>query len=388
MTSAARPLTVNRDRFIDTLLALCSIPSPSGTEGAVAYRIREIARSSGARIRDSGTGDPAADPAADAPTRSQGTMILTSENTHPERLFLSAHMDTVPVPPGTTEIVVVRSGGRISTDGATVLGGDDKVGVAAALEMLALCGEYPEAHRSLEVIITVGEEIGCAGSRRIDPSVISARTGFNLDGETPPFSAIRRAPRKTHYTCTVHGRSAHGALNPDDGINAIVVAAHLVPRLPTGTLDEHSTANVGAIRGGAQTNIVPDRVEIRAEMRSFQPDRFELHKETIRRACAGITEEFGVPVDLDWQPAYEEYEIGPEEPCALWFSNACRRLGREPDFRSSRGGGDSNNLNRIGLRNVVFGLGMHNIHTPEEYLVEEEILDAVELLREIVFPAG
>lgn len=384
MIPAARPLTVNRDRFIGTLITLCRIPSPSGTEGAVAHRIREIARSCGARIRDPGTANADLDARADT----QGTMIFTAGNDHPERLFLSAHMDTVPVPPGTAEIAVVRSGGRIRTDGTTVLGGDDKVGVAAALEMLALCGEYPDAHRNLEVIITVGEEIGCAGSRRMDPSVISARTGFNLDGETPPFSAIRRAPRKTHYTCTVHGRSAHAALNPDDGINAIVVAAHLVPRLPTGTLDEHSTANVGAVRSGTQTNVVPDRVEIRGEMRSFRPDRFELHKETIHGACAGIAEEFGVPVDLDWQPAYEEYEIGLEEQCALWFSDGCLRRGHQAEFLSSRGGGDSNNFNRIGLRNVVFGLGMHNIHTPEEYLVEEEIVEAVELLREIVFPAG
>lgn len=375
------PSSIKAERFLDILIRLCRIPSPSGSEGRVADMVLEMARNCGAVVRDDGK-------RSNGTVDEQGNIVLAMENGHPEKLFLSAHMDTVPVPTDIDAVVVVRENGRIGTDGSSVLGGDDKVGVAAALEMMSLCAEHPAIHRSLEVIFTVREEVGSRGSRDFDPGLISARTGFNLDGETLPFTAIRKAPRKSVYQCVVGGVSAHGALNPDDGINAILVAAKLIPLLPSGTLGENSTANIGVISGGKQTNIVPDHVSLDGEIRSFDTGEFDDIRRGIEKACRDVSDAFGVPVDVEWRPSYEGYEVKLDEECARWYTEACRKRGREPEFLSSRGGGDSNQLNAMGLRNIVFGLGMHEIHSPKEYLLEDEVIAGVELLKEIVFPGS
>lgn len=100
----------------------------------------------------------------------------------------------MPGRPDMDRITVVREGGRIATDGRSVLGGDDTVGIAAALETLALCGECPSTHRGVDVILMVQEELGCRGSRMFNPSAIQATTGFNLDGKTASFTATHRTP--------------------------------------------------------------------------------------------------------------------------------------------------------------------------------------------------
>ena len=381
------PIRVNHTRFLTTLLDLCSIPSPSGSEDRVASRVLEFALANGITVVEDGSAGLQSEPSG-SDSGQQGNIVLACESSSSERLFLSAHLDTVDVPHGIETISVLNTNGRIVSEGDMILGGDDKVGVAAALEMLSLCVEHPNAHRSLEVVLFVQEELGCRGSRLFDPGTVKAKTGFNLDGETPPFTAIRRAPQKSHFTCTVGGRRAHAALNPEAGINAIVVASHLLSLLPAGRLPGESTTNVGSIQGGERTNVVPDRVVIRGELRSFSGHQFEEYANEIENCCSETAAKFGVPIGLVWSPAYEGYEITTDEECSQWFSSACRCLGEEPQFLSSPGGGDSNNLNAMGLRNVVFGLGMHNIHGSDEYLDEAEILRAVDLLCAAVFPGS
>ena len=298
-------------------------------------------------------------------------------------LFLSSHMDTVPVE---GKVTVVRRDGRISSDGTTILGGDDKQGVAAAIEMARLCRENPDSHRGLELIFTVQEEIGSRGGAGVEASRLKADTGFNLDGETAPGTVIRKAPHKERFICQVEGRSSHAALEPEDGINAILLASRIIAALPLGVPGPLSTSNVGMIRGGKQVNVVPDRAEFEGELRSFSLDEFEEIRSRMEDICRETAEQEGGEASLEWQLCYKAYEVAEEEPCALWFKEACRQQNIEPVFVSSRGGGDSNQLNNLGLRNLVFGLGMHNIHSVDEYLEEEEYCSGVELLARTVFP--
>lgn len=364
-------------RLINTLCELCSIPSPSRAEHRIGDHIMDLVRNYGAEIVDDGRS---------AGDGTQGNIIVACPGDHPERLFLSAHIDTVPVPPGTKEIEIVREDGRIRTNGTTILGGDDKSGVAAALEMIALCGEAGKDHRGLEVVLLVQEEIGCRGSRGFDPARLTADTGFNLDGETPPFSAVVSAPFKTYFECTVAGRSAHAALNPDDGVNAIVGAAELIEKLPIGAFEPGCTANVGAVSGGGPTNVVPDRASVTGELRCLDRVTFLREQKNIERTCAAVARRSGTGIEIRWEHAYDGYSVTPDQGCRRWFAEACRSLGREPEFLTSPGGGDSNNLNAAGLPNIVFGMGMHRIHSTDEYVVESEIIAATELLERIVFP--
>lgn len=363
-------VAIDRERVLTTLVELCRLRSPSFEEGPVRRYIGEVAEELGLPVSED----------------QRGNLYLRLEGAPDlDPIFLCAHMDTVPVPAG-APIEVLRTGGRISSDGTTILGGDDKQGVAAALEMVRLAVENPGRSRGLDVIFTVEEEMGSLGSRDIEPERLRARQGYNLDGETPPGSAVSRAPRKARYTATVRGRSTHAALDPEGGINAIVVAARIIARLPLGAPDEHSTSNVGTITGGRQTNVVPGEAIFTGEIRSFDAAALEALRDRTEAVATEVASAAGASVSIEWEETYDRYDVAPDEPCVRWFGEACRAAGLNPRLLTSRGGGDANQLNNMGLRCIVFGLGMHEIHSVDEFVEEAEYLAAVELLASIVFP--
>lgn len=362
---------VKRERVISTLLDLCRIPSPSGEEEQVRAYIRNTAEELG----------------LDCDEDARGNLYVQTPNTRAslEPLLLCSHMDTVPVPTS-APISVERHGGIIRSNRSTVLGGDDKQGVAAGLEMLRLVADDPGRSRPIDAVFTVEEELGSLGSRDLEVARMRATHGFNLDGETAPGTAIHAAPRKARFTVTVRGRSSHAALDPAAGIHAIKVAADIVRALPLGALSSSATTNVGTISGGSQTNVVPDLTTLTGEIRSSKESEFETLRDSVEDAAHTTAAQWGAEAHVDWEETYGGYEIGEEEAPVRWFAKACRDRGIEPELLHSKGGGDANQLNNLGLRCIVFGLGMHNIHSVNEYVDEEEYLTAVELLATVLSP--
>ena len=376
MSQTGKQIEVNTERLTSTLIDLCRIPSPSGYELKIAEYIRNYAAEFGLNVKE--------DEAGTKLGSTCGNISISIPGDKRESIFLSSHMDTVKVP-DVEEIPLIRTKDRLQTDGSSILGGDDKAGIAAALEILTLSMENPERNRPLDLIFTIKEEQGALGSGFFDPAGIKALTGFNLDGETKPYTVICKAPYKTKYRCVVNGKAAHAAVNPEEGINAVQIAGKIVSTLPTGRLDDISTANISKISGGGPTNIVPDKVIIEGEARSFELETLNNLKKEIEQICNnGILNSQG-NVQLSWEDLYDGFLIEGNEKCSQLFTEACRKINKEPVFLSSPGGGDSNQFNNKGMRNLVFGLGMHNIHSKNEYLVLKEYYKAVNLLARIVF---
>lgn len=376
MSHPDKQIEVNTERLTSIMIDLCKIPSPSGKEHLVADYIRNYAAKYGLGVKE--------DKAGIKFDGSCGNLTISVPGNKREGLFLSSHMDTVEVP-DVEEIPIIRTKDRLQTDGSSILGGDDKAGIAAALEILALSMENLRKNRPLELIFTIKEEQGALGAGFFDPTGIKAVTGFNLDGETPPYSVICKAPYKTRYRCVVNGKAAHAAVNPEDGINAVQIAGRIVSALPTGRLDDISTANISRISGGGPTNVVPDNAIIEGEARSFEKETLDALKKEIEQRCSKGIRNTGGSAEIFWEDLYDGYVIDPKEKSCQLFTEACRAMGKEPVFLSSPGGGDSNQFNNKGMRNLVFGLGMHNIHSTDEYIVLNEYYKAVTLLAKIVF---
>ncbi len=133
---------INPDRLVNTFLDLVRIDSPSGQEAVIGrdLQVRLTALGLTAEIDE------------------HGNVIGRLEGDGDQWLLLSAHMDTVGKDTGIHPVI---RDGIISSDGTTILGGDDKSGVAAILETLAVLQEQRLPHPPLEVVITVGEEVGC-----------------------------------------------------------------------------------------------------------------------------------------------------------------------------------------------------------------------------------
>ena len=348
------------DRLLATFLDLVRISSPSGQEGAVAQALMD-------RLRALGL----------ASQRDEAGNVWAMLDGQGEPLLLTAHMDTVS--PGENVRPVVRDG-VVYSDGTTVLGADDKSGVAIILEVLEALREAGAAHRPLDVLFTVAEETGLQGAKAFDTGRLRARLGVGLDAHGEQGTIVVQAPAQNAIHVRVHGRMAHAGVNPQDGINAIRVAAEAIAAMPLGRIDEETTANIGVISGGTATNIVPDLVSLRGEARSRQEAKLD---QQTRRMVAALEERaaaHGATAEIDVRRAYSAFTLTEDDAVVGLVSDAMRTVGVEPLLLPSGGGSDANVLNAGGVPTVQISTGMEAVHTCDEHIAVADMAQAAEIV--------
>lgn len=355
---------INPQRLVQTFLDLVQIDSPSGDESAIAEFVA-------ARLRTLG-----ADAYVDEMYNVTGKLPGYGVKPNAKPLFLNAHTDNVAPARGIKPIV---AGGRISSDGTTVLGADDLAGVAAILEGVASLVEDKKKHPPLEIAITSQEEMGLVGAKGLDISGFRAKEGIVLDGGGPVGSITLAAPTHNLLEVTIQGKAAHSA-SPAGSINALNIAALALTRVKVGKLANDTTANFGIIRGGNARNIVPDKVELVGEVRSRNPGKLERHTRAIKTAFEKTVKGTGGKLDFRVTRAYDQYEFHKSDRLVRRISNALNKIGRKPNYRATMGGSDANIWNAKGIKSVVVSVGYEQIHTTDEYIPIGELTKAAELV--------
>ena len=289
-------------------------------------------------------------------------------------VLLSAHMDGVEPCGGTT---VVQKDGVLYSDGTTILGGDDKSGVVAILEGVRMLVEENAEHGDIQILFTIAEEGGVNGSRCMDRSKLKAQVAYALDGEGTPGEIVIGAPGQYRYKISVHGKKAHGGLEPEKGINAIMIAAKALAEVKRyGRIDEETTCNIGIIGGGVATNVVPDLVEIEGDVRSRNNEKLEAIREEVVSTICNAVEKYGAKVTAEVEHKYSSFLIDTESTVVKLAKSACAMYGFTPDITQTGGGSDANFLNAYGVPCVILGTGMQNVHTVEEFLKEEDLYNS------------
>ena len=289
-------------------------------------------------------------------------------------VLLSAHMDGVEPCGGTT---VVQKDGVLYSDGTTILGGDDKSGVVAILEGVRMLVEEHAEHGDIQILFTIAEEGGVNGSRCMDRSKLKAQVAYALDGEGAPGEIVIGAPGQYRYKISVHGKKAHGGLEPEKGINAIMIAAKALAEVKRyGRIDEETTCNIGIIGGGVATNVVPDLVEIEGDVRSRNNDKLEAIREEVVSTICNAVEKYGAKVTAEVEHKYSSFLIDTESTVVKLAKSACAMYGFTPDITQTGGGSDANFLNAYGVPCVILGTGMQNVHTVEEFIKEEDLYNS------------
>jgi len=374
-------IRIDRDRLADTFRQLVQIDSPSREEGAVADWIkRTLKKEVGADVIEDQSRNQTGSESGNIIVRIPGTEKVTP-------LFFNAHLDTVEPGRG---IKVIFKDGVFQSDGTTVLGGDDKAAVAILIEVARLLKEYRVSHGPIEFLFTVCEEIGLLGAKSLDPALLEAKAGYALDSSDPEI-LINQAPCAVRFKIRVVGRAAHAGLNPELGINAIQVAARALAEVPLGRIDELTTANVGLIRGGKATNIVPEEVELEGEVRSHNPRKLREVRDQILEIFHRVAQDFG-PVENAGLPLikaeviddYPLMSVSEEHPLVATAEKVAKELGRKLRPGMTGGGSDANIFNAKGLATVIMGIGMQNVHTTSERISLDDMVASAEFVLEII----
>ena len=260
-------MTINKQRVLDEFFELIQISCPSLGEREVADLLKKRLEELGGKVTEDMQ-------SAKALNGTAGNLVADFKGTvaGAPRILLNAHMDCVNPCAGIKPRI---EDGVIKSDGTTILGGDDKGGVVAILEALRCLKEQNLPHGDIQVVFSVSEEQGCAGAKNLDTSLLHSDIGYALDSSGRPGKIIFAAPGQNKIFAKVHGKTAHGGVAPEKGINAIKKAAEILMDVPTSRIDEETTCNIGIIHGGSATNIVPDLVEIAMDCRSRNPEKLE-----------------------------------------------------------------------------------------------------------------
>lgn len=370
---------VNQQRMLEQFFHLVKIRCSSKGEREVADYIKQELTQLGLEVTE--------DDAGNKITGTAGNIIGKLKGTRQgaPRLMFSAHLDCVEP---CTGIVPHLAEGIITSAGDTILGSDDKAGVAAILEALKVISEKSIEHGDILAVFTVGEESGLDGSRNIDPSLLTADYGYILDAGGTPGTIITMAPGENDIDVVVHGKTAHAGVAPEEGVNAIVVAGKALATMRLGRIDEETTANVGIISGGHATNIVPDKVALKCEARSRNQDKLKAQTEHMCQVFRDIAAQNKAKVDLKIREAYEPYVLGADMPVVALAKKAIERLGLKAELIAHGGGSDANFFNKHGLTSAVLGVGMSKVHTTEEYIKEHDLYKTAELVVSIVTTAA
>lgn len=366
---------VNKQRLIDEFIELVKIDSESNNEAEIAKVLKAKLEKLGLAVVEDDTAKKTGLGSGNLIARLKGCVQTA------DPILFSCHFDTVT--PG-NGVVPIINGDIIETDKTTILGADDKAGIAALLEGIRILKEQNIEHGDVEFVLTAGEEVGLLGASALDKTELKAEYGFALDSGGAVGEIIVASPDHAKIKAKVHGIAAHAGVAPEAGVSAIEIAAAAITNMPLGRIDEELTANIGIISGGERTNIVCDLVEITGEARAITFAKLENQMKLMREALENAAAERGCKVDVDISYERVGYILKETDQVVKVAKNAITNVGRQPNLQKTGGGSDANIYTINGIPTANLGVGYLDIHSKEEKMPISELVKLSELVVELI----
>ncbi|HKX48724.1 MAG TPA: M20/M25/M40 family metallo-hydrolase [Gaiellaceae bacterium] len=359
-------------RTVDLFLELCSLPSPSGSERAVADRVT-------AYLTELGLAWDEDDSAArlDGDTGNVYCRISPTNGAGGTPIFLCAHTDTVP--PEAAIDPVVGEDGVVRNAMGTILGSDNKAAVVAMLEAVRRVLEEEREHAGLELLFTPQEEVSLRGADAFDHTRFVATTGYVYDQGAPIGEIVLGSPHARLLDFRFHGRAAHAGMYPEDGRSAIAAASRAIADFRLGRLDEETSANVGVITGGTARNVVPEWCSFTAEVRSHDEAKAVALAREMLESAAFAASLADCEVESEVRPSFPGYRFRENDEPVRLAAAALERCGYTPSYALSGGGADANVFNARGLQCLNLANGMMEIHTPDEHIAVADLEGMVDV---------
>jgi tripeptide aminopeptidase len=273
----------------------------------------------------------------------------------------------------------------VTTDGTTLLGADDKAGIACIMSAAAHLISHPEIpHGPIRICFTCDEEIG-HGVDHLELKKLGAQVGYTLDGggtgeiDGETFSADLAI-------VTITGVNIHPAIAKGRMVNAVRIAGAFLERMPWKELSPETTSDRAGFLHPYKIDGGVASASIRILLRDFDTPQLAVKARMLQLIAEVLmTEHPGAKIDVKVTPQYRNMADGlAKEPRALDFAEeAMTRVGLQPRRTIVRGGTDGSRLTELGLPTPNLSCGEHNLHSPLEWTCVEEMEIAVRVLVEL-----
>jgi tripeptide aminopeptidase len=363
--------------MLERFARLCEIASPTGSERAVADAVLRELRELGVEVTEDDSAGPA--------RAGAGNLIARVPGGGERWVMFAAHLDTVP---HDRPIEVELADGVYRSAGETILGADNKAAVTVLVELAARAAQGLPPQVGLELVFTVAEEDGLRGAKELDLGSLRASFGYVLDHASPIGEVIVAAPTYNRIEAEFLGAEAHAGIRPEAGHSAIAAAAAAVGAMHLGRLDPQTTANVGVIRGGTASNVVPGTCRLEAEARSLDEARAGAVTQAMVDACAWGAGEHGCDLEVDVREMFRGYRLRSSAPAVQIASEALRRCGHQPVETATGGGSDANAFCARGFEAVLLANGTEANHTPDESVAAGRIAEMLAVCEAIATEAA
>ena len=352
---------INQDRIKKQFLDVTSIPGTSRNERQIIDYIKNFVGKLGFDFYE--------DNVHKVLDGDAGNLVckIYNSNTKGKSFLLAAHVDTITL---SCESPVIRNNRFVSSDDR-ILGADDRVGVAVLLEILDQVANKKINYPNLEIVFFVAEEIGCLGSK-------------NFDCSAPVGQIVVQAPSAVDFEIRFVGKEAHSAVAPEKGINAILMASEAICDVKIPSKSEGTVFNIGQIKGGKKNNIVPGKVVVNGEIRSYDKGNIEEYLEKLTETGQAVSDRYGGKFEMSHSVRYNSFKLS-EDSTAFKIAKAATEEA-EKEFLPIRylAGSDANNFNQGNVEAVNIGLGYVNNHSADEFIEVSDLIKDVEIGTRIV----
>jgi tripeptide aminopeptidase len=361
---------MNHPRLIEIFIQLAKINALSTEEAPVADYISSFLSNLGLT--------PEKDNSSNQTGSNTGNIICKIGNSG--NFLMLSHMDTARP---TSELVPIILEDRIVSNRKTVLGVDNRAGIAILLYTLEYAIKHAKKLKDFTLSFTTCEETTLGGSANlsIDNNI---KYAFIFDSSHRPGTFINAACGAKSFNIVIVGKPSHSGIAPEKGINAITIAANAISKLDWGRLDDNTTANIGILNGGSAVNVVPEKVVIDGEVRSFDMKKVEAVIQTIKIVFEEEATKLGGSIIFTDLWDFKPFTVSKEEEVFKNIEKTLINLGLEPKPVISLGGSDANSLNGRGIPSLNLGIGAQNPHANDEFIFLEDLEKSFEIALSLI----
>ncbi len=360
---------MSKNRLMDLFIQLAKIEGLSKNERDVADFITNYLENLGLEVLE--------DDAANITKGNSGNLIAKYNGGG--KIVLMSHMDTAR---STEKLVPVIKKDRICSDGKTILGADNRAGIAAILNTVARIIES-EGDAAFTIAFTVCEETTLAGSKHIQiPEGIEGV--FIFDSSKRPGQFIYKSYGAKSFEIEITGKSAHAGIAPEEGISSIEVASRAISELNLGRIDEITTANIGTITGGTATNVIAEKTFLNGEIRSLQMENIDRIEKEIFAGFDRIVKKFTAKFTYNSQWEFQPYELSSKDYIYKLITTTITKSGLHAEPVITAGGSDVNSLYARGIQGVNIGIGAQNPHSNNEFILIKDLIKTTEIAEKLI----